>query len=586
MKLRKRVLIIFILLVTIFSIHFWYFYQHPNYGNSMTVIEGHKPLKSFGNARNLFHGYRMHKQGLDDKEKKTKLKNSTDAAEIAETTTTSFGSNIATTATTTYLNIKRATVFKRSVKRMKNLYTDRDSLEKNFLQNLFLTRSMTTDSIYNVTVESKIESRVSFKGFSHLNSVSLFRNYLTTAKLLIKKNETSNIIDKIPNHRLKFEKQSKVKNKRLKYNSNPNNVNMNVDRMAFAEVDESLLYDFNAPLPTKKQISRTEDAKNNFEITRNNGGNNYGEDEKSDRHDKDSSDYNYQEKLNIIDHRLTGSKSRKDMTRSEILYGNLVPRNISTFGSEIKIVSMSLYGSEMKYLTGTLKNARLIKQNFPGWKLRVYVESHAMKSPRYGLVPQKVLDALQDLGADLHFIEPEEDFLPPMMWRFLVADDPTVDRFIVRDSDSRLTERDYKSVEAWMISGQAFHCIRDHPSHVGYSVSGGLWGGMAKKLRNIIRSSWIDMMRGLSSKYFSDMSFLQTHLWPKVVSYAYCSDSVSCDRWPNSFPFSVRRYGFDHVGQVYDERDIGRRVDLKILQRRGENPSCYPPDEDEEEKTS
>ena len=29
-----------------------------------------------------------------------------------------------------------------------------------------------------------------------------------------------------------------------------------------------------------------------------------------------------------------------------------------------------------------------------------------------------------------------------MFWRFLVADDPTVDRYIIRDSDSRLNARE------------------------------------------------------------------------------------------------------------------------------------------------
>jgi hypothetical protein len=34
-----------------------------------------------------------------------------------------------------------------------------------------------------------------------------------------------------------------------------------------------------------------------------------------------------------------------------------------------------------------------------------------------------------------------------MFWRFLVADDPTVDRFIIRDSDSRLNARERFAVE-------------------------------------------------------------------------------------------------------------------------------------------
>ena len=39
-----------------------------------------------------------------------------------------------------------------------------------------------------------------------------------------------------------------------------------------------------------------------------------------------------------------------------------------------------------------------------------------------------------------------------MFWRFLVADDPSVDRFIVRDSDSRLNARDAFAVVDWIRS--------------------------------------------------------------------------------------------------------------------------------------
>ncbi len=38
-----------------------------------------------------------------------------------------------------------------------------------------------------------------------------------------------------------------------------------------------------------------------------------------------------------------------------------------------------------------------------------------------------------------------------MFWRFLVADDPQVDRFIVRDSDSRLNARDAYAVAEWCL---------------------------------------------------------------------------------------------------------------------------------------
>ncbi len=35
------------------------------------------------------------------------------------------------------------------------------------------------------------------------------------------------------------------------------------------------------------------------------------------------------------------------------------------------------------------------------------------------------------------------------------------------------------------VDGPKFHLIRDHPSHSGYSVSGGLWGGTRNCIPNM-----------------------------------------------------------------------------------------------------
>ena len=117
--------------------------------------------------------------------------------------------------------------------------------------------------------------------------------------------------------------------------------------------------------------------------------------------------------------------------------------------------------------------------------------------------------------------------------RFMVADDNTVDRWIVRDSDSRLNPRErfaarthsrirkrtrtrtythakpehYSrtherihttqtcppcrfAVEEWIQSGKAVHTIRDHPNHER-PLNGGLWGGTKgaiKGMTNMIKS--------------------------------------------------------------------------------------------------
>ena len=51
------------------------------------------------------------------------------------------------------------------------------------------------------------------------------------------------------------------------------------------------------------------------------------------------------------------------------------------------VVSMSVYGSAPLYMAGVMRNAELVRENFPGWKLRVYTEVPS-DSPRYGVVPQ------------------------------------------------------------------------------------------------------------------------------------------------------------------------------------------------------
>jgi len=48
-----------------------------------------------------------------------------------------------------------------------------------------------------------------------------------------------------------------------------------------------------------------------------------------------------------------------------------------------------------------------------------------------------------------------------MLWRFTVVADPTVDRFIVRDVDSRLNYRESIAVEEWIQSNKSFHIMRD-----------------------------------------------------------------------------------------------------------------------------
>ena len=165
--------------------------------------------------------------------------------------------------------------------------------------------------------------------------------------------------------------------------------------------------------------------------------------------------------------------------------------------------------------------------------------------------------------------------------RFQVAVDTRVDNFIVRDCDSRLTPRDSTTVNDWLVGHPeaAFHCVRDHPSHSNYAVSGGLWGGRPRQLVDVLARSSLDFrltMLRYSAAYIADMHFLCRDVWPKVQSVAYCHDSFSCQRYPSSHAFTVPRVGYEHLGQVYNEYSVGRGVDIGILRRAAVNRKCVP----------
>lgn len=241
------------------------------------------------------------------------------------------------------------------------------------------------------------------------------------------------------------------------------------------------------------------------------------------------------------------------------------------------VVAMSLYGSSPRYTMGAVRNAQLLPVVFPGWRLWLYAEKppNSTGHTKYGQVPDQVLAKLEDLGAEIVWVDVAGVGLAPMLWRFTVMDDPAVDVFVVRDCDSRLTSRDAAVVSDWLKTDRLFHCIRDHPSHSNYAVSGGLWGARRQPLHRLV-GNLSNVMRRYGAGYVQDMDFLGNDVWPKVKDHAYCHDSFSCHRYPSSHPFPVARIGYEHLGQVYDQFSVGRQNDIDILKGSAVNRKCVP----------
>ena len=61
-----------------------------------------------------------------------------------------------------------------------------------------------------------------------------------------------------------------------------------------------------------------------------------------------------------------------------------------------------------------------------------------------------------------------------MTWRFLPLLDPLVDRFLSRDTDAELLDREVDAVRQWLTESDAtFHVMRDHPWHCTVDMLGG-----------------------------------------------------------------------------------------------------------------
>lgn len=178
------------------------------------------------------------------------------------------------------------------------------------------------------------------------------------------------------------------------------------------------------------------------------------------------------------------------------------------------IISYSLYGISDRYLNGALRAARDAQLLYPSWTCRFYVDDS---------VPVRVVRALVDAGAEVKNVAGLPSGKYGLFWRFLVCDDPAVERYLLRDVDSRLTIRERLAVDAWISSGMQFHVTRDWITHTELILAG-MWGGLGGAL-----SGMEDLFRSyVGRRYWSrtiDQQFLREWIWPTVRQSVLVHDS-------------------------------------------------------------
>ena len=213
---------------------------------------------------------------------------------------------------------------------------------------------------------------------------------------------------------------------------------------------------------------------------------------------------------------------------------------------------MSLAGeSGIDQLYGMLRYSQLVPIVFTGWRVRVYVQDPDT-TPGMTRILRVIIRKLSNMDVEVVKLDNETTAsLPASLWRFLVVDDVTVERFVVRDTDTRPGEREQIVLDHWLKTDVPIHCIRDHPNHTLHAFVPGLFGGIPGKLGTILGRPIRELMRGHSS----DTEFLENVIWPKVKSHCLCHDSVSCTRWQGAQAFPILRKENEFVGQRYDAND-------------------------------
>ncbi len=224
------------------------------------------------------------------------------------------------------------------------------------------------------------------------------------------------------------------------------------------------------------------------------------------------------------------------------------------------VVSFSVYGDDLVYSSGAIANAIAVRQFFPGWIARFYVED---------LLADRLGDRLLALGADVVAMRRQGN-VDGMFWRFLAAGDDDIDAVIVRDVDALVCPRNKFVVDEWLQSGKDFHIVRDHPHH-RHLILGGLWGVRGGVLPSI--SELIDAYRSVmgTDEYGDDIRFLSRTVYPLVASNALIHSDFVAFADEVVTPIVAPRLNFQWLGFPPARGEISdlRQQNFRLLADQG-----------------
>jgi hypothetical protein len=216
----------------------------------------------------------------------------------------------------------------------------------------------------------------------------------------------------------------------------------------------------------------------------------------------------------------------------------------------MKVISFSLWGNNERYFYGALRNCEISLKLYPEWLCFFYISSETKDYLINPLqkYPNCRIIRMENIGEKRG-----------LFWRFLAAFDKEIDITIVRDCDSRITEREVSAVNQWIDSNKGFHIMRDHPYH-NTEILGGMWG-VKNKIINLGTPLTLDSIKEYKDAYQEDQKYLREKIWPLVKDNCMIHDEFFKGI---SFPHKRRDFD-DFVGQQYDETDLPVKENSEIL---------------------
>lgn len=165
-----------------------------------------------------------------------------------------------------------------------------------------------------------------------------------------------------------------------------------------------------------------------------------------------------------------------------------------------KIISFSLWGSNPRYLIGAIENCDIAKNYYPDWKLEIYYDD----IEDWGIKKLSSFSNVKLINCK------NKNFISPYFWRFFSFFDYNNDIVLSRDCDSRLSLREKKCVDDWLLTNKKISIIRDHVRHYDFPMLAGMFG-----IRNGLDNKYYELMLKYGEKryYTSDQHFLQECIW-------------------------------------------------------------------------